>query len=383
LWRAFLLQNKRRPWIRFAMTKKQQQEQRHDESSLIEQVFGAGACLYTTVLGCSSSGPTVSAALIRKAYYRSALKYHPDKQKGNGDDNQRFLAISMAYQILSNEESRRDYDETGVIPTSTNDDDEDDFGADGTYASNVNKWKQYFGSIFGTVTNDKIDSFKQQYKCSDEEGRDVWREFIRHGGNCHAMLNHVMCSELVDVPRWITDYIQPALLINDVAESVRATLTKTAAECQRKLDQQQSRAAGKKSKQASPPRRSRGATAQAKRSKTDETDEEDEEDADQDETTTTEEENEEHESDQEVQPVRKAKTKKVAAKKSGDLDAALVAQIRGKSNNSDALWANIEARYAHDKKRKLPDPLTDEQFDQVQARLLSNKTNKFKGTKKK
>jgi DnaJ homolog subfamily C member 9 len=371
------------------MTKKKKQEERN-ESSLIEQVFGAGACLYTTVLGCSSSGPTVSAALIRKAYYRSALKYHPDKQKGNGDDNQRFLAISMAYQILSNEESRRDYDETGMIPSSTNDDDDDDFGAESSsYASNVNKWKQYFGSIFGTVTHDKIDSFKQQYKCSDEEGRDVWREFIRHGGNCHAMLNHVMCSELVDVPRWITDYIQPALTQNDVAESVRATLTKTAAECQRKLDQQQRRAAGagKKtgSKQASPPRRSRGATAaQAKRSKTDETDEEDEEEADHDETTTTEEENEEHEeSDQEVQPVRKAKTKKVAAKKSGDLDAALVAQIRGKSNNSDALWANIEARYAHDKKRKLPDPLTDEQFDQVQARLLSNKTNKFKGTNKK
>jgi hypothetical protein len=69
-----LLQNTRRQWTPSTTTKKKKQEQRHDESSLIEQVFGAGACLYATVLGCSSSGPTVSAALgLSACLQREAL----------------------------------------------------------------------------------------------------------------------------------------------------------------------------------------------------------------------------------------------------------------------------------------------------------------------
>lgn len=45
---------------------------------------------------------------IKKAYRRLALKYHPDKSKT--DTNEKFNHITIAYDILSNPESRQKYD---------------------------------------------------------------------------------------------------------------------------------------------------------------------------------------------------------------------------------------------------------------------------------
>ena len=44
---------------------------------------------------------------IKKNYHNLCKKYHPDKSEGN---NQKFLEIQQAYEVLSNKESRRLYD---------------------------------------------------------------------------------------------------------------------------------------------------------------------------------------------------------------------------------------------------------------------------------
>lgn len=49
-----------------------------------------------------------SALIIRKAYKKLALKYHPDKNEINTTDT--FYKISKAYQVLSNPQLRHQYD---------------------------------------------------------------------------------------------------------------------------------------------------------------------------------------------------------------------------------------------------------------------------------
>jgi len=50
---------------------------------------------------------------IRKAYRDLSLKWHPDKNKGNAEAEERFVELSNAYEVLSDEEKRRTYDQYG------------------------------------------------------------------------------------------------------------------------------------------------------------------------------------------------------------------------------------------------------------------------------
>jgi curved DNA-binding protein CbpA len=46
-------------------------------------------------------------SIIRKAYYRKSLEFHPDKNKSN---DQKFYIIGLAYKILSHPENKKKYD---------------------------------------------------------------------------------------------------------------------------------------------------------------------------------------------------------------------------------------------------------------------------------
>ena len=48
---------------------------------------------------------------IRRSYRRLARKYHPDANPGDENAEERFKGIQQAYEILSNPEKRREYDE--------------------------------------------------------------------------------------------------------------------------------------------------------------------------------------------------------------------------------------------------------------------------------
>lgn len=78
--------------------------------------FGGGNIVVTDrdfyeVLGV---GRDASLDDIKKAYRESALKYHPDRNQENKDEAEtKFKEATAAYQVLSDDEQRRQYDQFG------------------------------------------------------------------------------------------------------------------------------------------------------------------------------------------------------------------------------------------------------------------------------
>lgn len=65
---------------------------------------------YYKILGVNK---TASENVIKKAYRKLAMKYHPDHTKGDKSAEETFKKISEAYAVLSDKEKRKQYDTFG------------------------------------------------------------------------------------------------------------------------------------------------------------------------------------------------------------------------------------------------------------------------------
>lgn len=75
--------------------------------SVTSEVFGRD---YYEILGVKK---TDSTATIKKAFRNLALKYHPDKNPDKKNAEEQFREIAEAYEVLSDPDRRRTYDQTG------------------------------------------------------------------------------------------------------------------------------------------------------------------------------------------------------------------------------------------------------------------------------
>ena len=50
---------------------------------------------------------------IKRAYRKKAMQYHPDRNKGSATAEKKFKEAAEAYEVLSNDEKRRQYDQFG------------------------------------------------------------------------------------------------------------------------------------------------------------------------------------------------------------------------------------------------------------------------------
>jgi molecular chaperone DnaJ len=66
---------------------------------------------YYEILGVKKAA---TESEIKKAYRELAKKFHPDKNKGNKEAENRFKEISEAYAVLSDKEKRAQYDRLGA-----------------------------------------------------------------------------------------------------------------------------------------------------------------------------------------------------------------------------------------------------------------------------
>lgn len=65
---------------------------------------------YYKILGVDK---TASIDEIKKAYRKLAVKFHPDKNPGNKEAEEKFKKMSEAYAVLSDAEKRKQYDNVG------------------------------------------------------------------------------------------------------------------------------------------------------------------------------------------------------------------------------------------------------------------------------
>lgn len=84
---------------------------------------------------------TASADEIKKAYRRLSMIYHPDKNKNNPDATAKFQKISEAYETLSDNDKKNEYDMRRNNPFIKM--------MSGKQGPNINPVDELFSSIFG------------------------------------------------------------------------------------------------------------------------------------------------------------------------------------------------------------------------------------------
>ncbi|WP_111642436.1 molecular chaperone DnaJ [Marinimicrobium alkaliphilum] len=99
---------------------------------------------YYEILGVDRD---VSAADLKKAYRRVAMKHHPDRNPGDKAAEDKFKEASEAYEVLSDAQKRAAYDQYGHAGVDQN----AGMGGAGAGAGGFGNFSDIFGDVFGDI----------------------------------------------------------------------------------------------------------------------------------------------------------------------------------------------------------------------------------------
>lgn len=124
---------------------------------------------------------------MKKSYYKLALIHHPDRVNGMDQSkaSEKFNIIHAAYTILSDAEKRKKYDEGSNVVFAR--------------ATITAQWVHYSKP----VSSDGFEKARNLYQGSDEEKKDIAREYIVGNGSMTHLRNTIPFMRVEDESRII------------------------------------------------------------------------------------------------------------------------------------------------------------------------------------
>ncbi|KAL2320809.1 hypothetical protein Fmac_029778 [Flemingia macrophylla] len=174
----------------------EEMETRHDQTSLYQQE-------------------------IKKAYYKLALRLHPDKNPGDEEAKEKFQQLQKVISILGDEEKRALYDQTGCVDDAVNwvlmivsivdliewdkiidlVDESVEHNALSSYLMRdlagdvVRNLQELFRTMYKKVTEADIEEFEANYRGSDSEKNDLIDLYKKCKGNMNRLFCSMLCSD--------------------------------------------------------------------------------------------------------------------------------------------------------------------------------------------
>lgn len=144
---------------------------------------------------------------IKKAYYKLALRLHPDKNPGDEEAKEKFQQLQKVISILSDEEKRAVYDQTGCV---------DDTDLAGDVVENL---KSFFRTMYKKVTDADIEEFEANYRGSDSEKKDLIDLYRKFKGNMNKLFCSMLCSDPKLDSHRFKDMLDEAIAARELKES--------------------------------------------------------------------------------------------------------------------------------------------------------------------